>query len=128
MSDTSLNWFPSYLLNRTQRVSVNNVLSEHRYICYGVPQGSILGPLLLLIFINHFPLYTNNVTIYLYADDTTLFDINNDTLCNTCLQTQNVLRISENRNCLGMTGRKKKKTLPGIRDAQTSFTCWKHRP
>ena len=76
MSDTSLNWFSSYLLNRTQRVSVNNVLSEHRFICCGVPQRSILGPLLFLIFINDLPLYKNDVTTDLYADDTTLFDIN----------------------------------------------------
>ena len=55
---------------------VNNVLSEHRYICCGVPQGSILGPLLFLMFINDLPFYTNDVTTDLYADDTTLFDIN----------------------------------------------------
>ena len=76
MSDTYVNRFSSYLLNRTQRVSVNNVFSEHRYICCGVPQGSILGPLLFLMFINDLPVYTNDVTTDLYADDTTLFDIN----------------------------------------------------
>ena len=72
MSDTSLNWFSSYLLNRTQRVSVNKVLSEHRYICCGVQQGSILGLFLFLMFIKDLPLYTNDVTTDLYADDTTL--------------------------------------------------------
>lgn len=76
LSDDSLNWFSSYLLNRSQRVSVNNVLSQHKSILYGVPQGSILGPLMFLMFINDLPLYTNDVTTDMYADDTTLFDIN----------------------------------------------------
>lgn len=76
LSEKSLNWFSSYLINRTQRVSVNNVLSEHRYISYGVPQGSILGPLLFIMFINDLPLYANDVMTDMYADDTTLFDIN----------------------------------------------------
>ena len=76
MSDTFINWLSSYLLNRTQRMSINNVLSEHRYICCGVPQGSIFGPFLFLMFINDLPLYTHGVITDLYADGTTLFDIN----------------------------------------------------
>ena len=76
LSDESLNWYSSYLLSRSQRVSVNNVLSQHKSILYGVPQGSILGPLMFLMFINDLPLYTNDVTTDMNADDTTLFDIN----------------------------------------------------
>ena len=41
-----------------------------------MPQGSILGPLLFLLFINDLPLYTNKVVSEMYADDTTLFDVN----------------------------------------------------
>ena len=56
-------------------MSVNGGKSDFKQIIYGVPQGSILGPLLFLLFINDLPLYTNNVNADLYADDTTLYDM-----------------------------------------------------
>ena len=68
-------WFNTYLTHRKQQVSVNNCMSDFKQITYGVPQGSILGPLLFLLFINDLPLYTKNVSTDLYADDTTLYDI-----------------------------------------------------
>ena len=48
----------------------NNSKSDIGQILYGVPQGSILGPLLFRLFINDLPLYVNNVNTDLYADDT----------------------------------------------------------
>ena len=75
LSAEAVNWFSSYLLNRKQKVVINNTESATENIVCGVPQGSILGPLLFLLFINDLPLYTNNVSTDLYADDTTLVQI-----------------------------------------------------
>ena len=65
-------WFNSYL---SQQVVINNSKSDFKPVSCGVLQGSILGPLLFLLFINDLPLYTNNVHTDLYAYDTTLYDI-----------------------------------------------------
>ena len=63
----------SYSPNRSQCVEVERTRSGMLPIHIGVPQGSILRPLLFLIYINDFPNITNNMTAYLYADDTALF-------------------------------------------------------
>ena len=76
-SETSLSWFKSYLDNRTQQVVINNSSSSSGDVVCGVSQGSILGPLLFLLFINDLPLSLKNssVSVDLYADDTTFYFI-----------------------------------------------------
>lgn len=69
INGTELLWFENYLKNRQQFVYVNNSRSEMKYIRKGVPQGSILGPLLFLIYINDLAQCTSLFTL-LFADDT----------------------------------------------------------
>ena len=71
-SHNSLSWFESYLTNRTQQVQVSGKLSEPKLIFAGVPQGSVLGPLLFLVYINDLPLSITSCALDLFADDATL--------------------------------------------------------
>ena len=65
-------WFKSYLKDRTQYVELGQCKSSVSSVHDGVPQGSILGPLLFSVYINDLPLFIKNVKVDPYADDTTL--------------------------------------------------------
>ncbi len=66
----ALHWFHSYLSNRSQRVCVDDNLSSWGSITSGVPQGSILGPLLFVLYINDMPHIVEHSHVNIYADDT----------------------------------------------------------
>ena len=67
-----LELFKSYLNDRSQAVKVNNIVSDFKPINAGVPQGSVLGPILYLIYVNEIPNISDKFSTCLFADDTTL--------------------------------------------------------
>ena len=71
--ENELNWFTFYLTDRQQVCCVNDHISSWKSIESGVPQGSILGPLIFLLYINDLPQYLKFTTSGLYADDTQIF-------------------------------------------------------
>lgn len=69
----TIKWFKSYLSNRSQRTLINNILSDKAPLTTGVPQGSILGPLLFIIYVNSLPDVPQNSKTIMYADDTVIY-------------------------------------------------------
>ena len=87
----ALDWFVSYLSDRRQFVAVNLAESSLLSIAHGVPQGSILGPLLFLLFINDFPNVNSFFKFILFADDSTLschFNHSNELIIRNKLETE----------------------------------------
>ena len=74
----SLDWFVDYLLNRSQTIESNGCRSGVEPIVWGVPQGSILGPFLFIMFYNDFPDHIQSCEVIIYADDTVIFCANKD--------------------------------------------------
>lgn len=71
INGTELDWFYNYLNNRQQKCKVNHIFSKWLTLITGIPQGSILGPILFILFINDLPLFTKAFTS-IFADDTKL--------------------------------------------------------
>ena len=86
LSDHTVKWFQSYLSNRKFMVNLENSFSEVSSISCGVPQGSILGPLLFLVYVNNMRMAVK-CDLFLYADDTCLV-----------FQTENVKDIKKQLN------------------------------
>ena len=67
-------WIESFLTGRTQRVKVDSATSGWRKVTSGIPQGSVLGPILFVLYINDMPeALVNNSTAAMFADDTKLY-------------------------------------------------------
>ena len=94
-ADTPLKWFESYLHNRQQHVFFNGCYSTPKTLETGVPQGSILGPLLFLIYMNDLKEACNRFFPILYADDTGLVSslcsfLHDEDVSNTCEISRNI--------------------------------------
>ena len=94
---TVLNWFRSYLCNRKQSVVIDGVASQPSTLKYGVPQGSVLGPVLFCIYM--LPLSkiikSHNMALHIYADDTQMYCFFN--VKSTVWMTQSLLKLNEDK-------------------------------
>ena len=72
------NWFQSYVTNRRQSIEIDNYISKEEKTLCGVPQGSVLGHLLFLLYINDIDKCSLEFTFYLFADDTSIIYANSD--------------------------------------------------
>ena len=117
--ESTLLWFKLYLSNRKQSVHVGGSKSKYLDVVSDVPQGSVLGLLLFLVYINDLPLYVEKSKLDLFADDVTLHSssagmnvIENHHNCDIekidawCLQ--NRIKINENKTKCMLMGTSKK--------------------
>ena len=72
LSEETITFFYSYLKRRGHRVRIDDILSSLQFLISGVPQGSVLGPILFNIFLNELPEVLKNSDIYNFADDNTI--------------------------------------------------------
>ena len=74
----AFDWFRDYSYGRRQCVRVDNITLELRPCPIGVPQGSFLGPILFLLYVDEFPQYIGNQNCNIFADDAMIYSLGND--------------------------------------------------
>ena len=122
INGTALDWFRSYLSNRSQAVRIKNSSSEKMYLNFGVPQGSVLGPILFTLYVAPVVDIANKhgVSHILYADDTQLYVEFNKSSMAASLQhlelcidgikswmAQNILKLNEDKTEVIVFGSRK---------------------
>lgn len=91
---SAVDWFRAYLNDRQQCVDIGGVMSSHANVTCGVPQGSILGPLLFLVYVNDMPASVN-CKLLLYADDSALLVSGKSTIDIQCRLSSELQSIRE---------------------------------
>ena len=133
-SGSALQWFIFYLDSRQQAIDNGQGLSEFSKLQSGVPQGSILGPSLFLIFINDLPLHMQYFHSDLFEDDTTIYTHSSNTnVIETKLQNdfhaantwclQNKLQINYDKTTCMTIGTRKKVNNSNVLTLQLNNTC-----
>ena len=113
----TLEWLRNYLSERYQCTIANNIISDKKLITCGVPQGSVCGPLLFLLYINDIAKVLEHCKVSLYADDTVIYIVNKD-VENAMVLIQNDLNNLSNwctRNKLTINSKKTKYCIYGMR-------------
>ncbi|XP_065195251.1 uncharacterized protein LOC135826575 [Sycon ciliatum] len=94
LGGTVLKWFSDYLTNRSQQVTVNGEKGDTKPCTRGVPQGSVLGPLLFCVYIRRVPDIFHQCVVQLYADDIAFYVFGSD-VATIMLRLQDSMRLLE---------------------------------